>query len=170
MPVKGICIYCGDEKWLVNKKGACAECQKSKNSGESVNKLFQGEQKRRVNKIYDSQRKPLKNDKIEKRRRIIEKDEELYEYIYSTKTNQCEECFAPLPGIFRDSEENVIARWQYSHILSKGAYPELRHHKQNINRLCFKHHQQWEFGDRESMVIYEKNLKVIEDLLKNLKR
>ena len=167
MPYKGICVDCGDEKWIINSKGRCAKCQKLKNNGEGSNKLFRTHQKKRVNKIYNSTQKRLKNDKKDA---LINKDEELYEYIFETKTNVCEECGASLPGKFRDIEGNVIARWQYSHILSKGAYPQLRHNKENINRLCFECHQKWEFGKREEMNIYEKNLKVIEHLLKNLKR
>ena len=53
-----------------------------------------------------------------------------------------------------------------SHILTKGAHPSLRHDKRNINLVCMEHHQIWEFGDRKSMKIYEKNKPIIIKLLK----
>lgn len=53
-----------------------------------------------------------------------------------------------------------------SHILTRGAHPDMAHDPRNINILCFNHHNQWENGDRRAMRIYEKNVETIE-LLKN---
>jgi hypothetical protein len=98
-------------------------------------------------------------------------DEETYKKVYNSSEKRmgfafCEECGKILSNSFRDSSGKIVNRFQYSHILSKGAFPEYRHNTLNFNILCQDHHQQWETGDRKSMKIYEKNQKVIE-ILKN---
>ena len=45
----------------------------------------------------------------------------------------------------------------FSHILSKGSQPRLRHNKENVNILCLQCHQSWEFGDKKAMRIYPSN-------------
>lgn len=67
----------------------------------------------------------------------------------------CQECFKPL----KEYSATYI-----SHILSRGAYPEMAYDLRNYNLLCAEHHQQWESGDREKMRIYKRNMKTIEKL------
>lgn len=70
----------------------------------------------------------------------------------------CEECGRPL-GSF--------SAGYCSHILSRGAHPEMAHDPRNINLLCLKHHEQWEHETtRKSMRIYPGNLMRIEVLRK----
>lgn len=38
----------------------------------------------------------------------------------------------------------------FSHIKSRGAYPELKMDKNNIELLCLECHQRWDFGDKKS--------------------
>ena len=55
-----------------------------------------------------------------------------------------------------------------SHILSRGAYPEMRWDIRNINILNFESHRLWEFGtieQKQKMKIYPKNIEII-NLLK----
>jgi hypothetical protein len=56
----------------------------------------------------------------------------------------------------------------FSHILSKGSQPKLRHVKANINILCLECHQKWEFGDKKSMDIYPANEQIIGILRKSI--
>jgi hypothetical protein len=95
----------------------------------------------------------------------IKTDEEFYEYIFYHHPCCCAECRRPLNIRFRDRDGKVIARWQYSHNLAKGAYPDLRHHPLNMERLCFKCHQRWENGDRQNMRIFKRVQKKIQKML-----
>ena len=78
-----------------------------------------------------------------------------YRYCLENYPLVCEECGRPIDF---PSAVNV------SHILSRGAHPEMAHDPRNVNILCFEHHAKWENGDRKSMRIYTKNEKIIEKL------
>lgn len=65
---------------------------------------------------------------------------------------RCEECRAHLP---------VFSPNYVSHILSRGAHPEMAHDPDNHNILCQKCHDQWEFGDRTGMNIGTRNAEKI---------
>jgi len=71
------------------------------------------------------------------------------------ETPFCEECGVRLHN---------ISRINISHILSKGSNPALRNHPNNYNILCITHHEQWEFGDKKAMKIYNKNQLTIQKL------
>jgi hypothetical protein len=135
-------------------------------------------QKDKKIKVYNLKRTPLKRfqkplkrsrikstpETIEKRKETLRLDRELYKYIFDTKPPICEECNALLSNEFEDENGNIIMISQFSHILGKGAFPEYRHNKLNINRLCDIHHDQWETGDRKSMKIYEPNQLIIQKI------
>ena len=54
-----------------------------------------------------------------------------------------------------------------SHILTRGAHPEMAHDPRNINILCFRHHNQWEHATtRRTMRIYRGNLLKVQELKK----
>lgn len=183
-PHKGICIDCDQDKWMVNSKGQCEECRYKQNHGGKTKLEVQIEkEKSKPKKTYQLKRTPLKRSKNtlkrsfieqskeskEKRDEVLKKDRETYLEVFNSTPNECEECklngiYTPLPDQFEDEEGNIIAIWQYSHILSKGAFEEFRHNKNNINRICREHHDQWEFGNRESMKIYEPNQIIIQKL------
>ena len=80
-----------------------------------------------------------------------------YRYCIENLPHVCEECGR---YISYPSAVNV------SHILTRGAHPDKAHDPRNVNFLCFDCHARWENGDRESMKIYPKNLKTIEQLKK----
>jgi hypothetical protein len=181
---KGICIDCNQDKWIVNSKGQCEECRYKQNHGGKTKLEVQIEkEKSKPKKTYQLKRTSLKRSKNtikrssikqskeskEKRDEILKKDRETYLEVFNSTPNECEECrlngiHTPLPDQFEDEEGNIIATWQYSHILSKGAFEEFRHNKNNFNRLCREHHDMYEFGDRESMKIYESNQIIIRKL------
>lgn len=131
-------------------------------------------------KIYTLKRTPLKRKPYrfkrsvvksstttkQKRAQTLTKDEETYYVVFYSKPCVCEECGRALPETFYDENGKIVCRGQYSHILSKGAYPEFRHVVINFNRLCpVPCHDRWEFGDRENMKIYKPNQIIISSLL-----
>lgn len=81
--------------------------------------------------------------------------EAFYRWMWAKKRHICEETMRPL--------EQYSAAY-ISHILTKGAHPEMAHDPRNINILCYEAHNQWEFGDRQKMRIFESNRLIIEKL------
>lgn len=86
-----------------------------------------------------------------------EGNEKFYKFCIGNKTMVCEECGKPIP---HPGAVNV------SHILTRGAHPDMAHDPRNVNILCFAHHQMWENGDRQSMRIYPINERKIKKLKK----
>lgn len=85
----------------------------------------------------------------------MQDNEKFFRWVWKHKPHICEETLRPL--------RNYSAVY-CSHILTRGAYPEMAHDPRNINILCFEMHNRWENGDRENMRIYHKNLQTIETL------
>ena len=95
------------------------------------------------------------NLRIELQRKMFPTIEKYYRWNWDHKPHYCEECLRPL--------HNYSAVY-VSHILSRGAHPEMALDPRNNNILCFEHHNQYEFGDRGKMRIFAKNQKTIEKL------
>jgi RNA polymerase-binding transcription factor DksA len=173
----------------VNSRGICGDCTfRNNHNGKSQQEVYSERArelamthvkksfnpKEHVKKLPNTTKKSrkamnnsfLKDERLEKRREQIRKDEETYEQVFNSNPHQCEECGAELPDQFRDDEGNVLARFQYSHIVTKKACPEFRNDPRNFNRLCFTCHQTWEFGDRVEMKIYPKNQETVDRLRK----
>ena len=84
-----------------------------------------------------------------------EENEKFYLWCWNHMPHRCEETMRPL--------------WQYSatyisHILTRGAHPEMAHDPRNVNILCFEMHNRWENGDRQNMRIYRSNQLRIQQL------
>lgn len=148
------CKECGSP-YIVNKKyQLCDECNfKRLHDGRSKREVYSQRQKRVLVK-------PIKP--VSKKRTLVCKvDDKIYEEIWREKEHICENCGKEL------GEEKKSL--YFSHILSKGAYPEFRHRKENFNLLCFECHRKWEDGTEESrskMKVYLYNKKVEEELKK----
>lgn len=168
-PYIGTCKECKRKEWIRNSRGICVKCvyKKSHNGKGEVEYLTEKENNK-PKKIHKLSRKPIKSTEktLEKRKKTKDKDKETYLKVFNSKPPVCEECNTSLPDIFEDENGHIVMVGQYSHILTKGAYPEFRHNPKNFNRLCNTHHDVWEFGDRDSMNIYKENLKIIDELLK----
>jgi len=173
-----ICEQCSSPK-PVNSRGVCPDCVfKNNHNGKSQQEVYsersKGKIKEYVKKLPNTTKKSritmnnsfLKNERLEKRKEQIRKDEETYEQVFKLNPPFCEECHRKLNNIFRDEEGNVIARFQYSHIMTKAAFPEFRNDPRNFNRLCMRCHGTWEFGDRVEMRIYPKNQEIVDQLRK----
>lgn len=84
-------------------------------------------------------------------------NERFYRYCWELYPHICEECMRPL---------TQFSATYISHIRTRGAFPEAAHDVRNVNILCFKHHNQWETGNRKAMRIYPGNVQTIEQLTK----
>ncbi len=137
-PHKAICNQCDEEKWINNKKGICIDCTYKKNhNGKTPQQVQYEKQKQRPKKQYELKRSTIKY----KRKKTGEK--ELFLEIWNERPHICSnpECKKHL-----GDEPNAFF---FSHIKSKGAYPELRLCKDNIELLCVECHQSYEFGIRK---------------------
>jgi len=166
-----VCVKCGS-KWVVNKTHClCDECNYFRLHGFTKKEAQISKQKSKKVVKYQIKRKPLKTSSKsrEKRKLVLEKDRETYLKVFNSKPHVCEECrlnnkITRLPDEFEDEDGNINAIWQYSHIMTKSAFPEYRNNPLNFNRLCLEHHQVWEFGDREKMKIFTLNQLTIQKL------
>lgn len=89
-----------------------------------------------------------------------------YKKQYDDSDKLCEECtlIAQGHGVINERILEPYDCTYVSHILSRGAFPELALHPKNKNILCPQHHREWETGDYEKMKIYPGNLLVIDEL------
>jgi len=109
-----------------------------------------------INLRIDIQREVFGNSFIS-RGDVVKGNSRFYSWIWENKNHYCEECLKPLP---------YYSAVYISHILTRGAFPELGHDPRNINILCHRHHDQWETGKRETMRIYPNNMRIINFLKK----
>lgn len=123
----GICSEC-KRKGRLNAKGVCSECTYKKNHG--------GKSRQQVYRENQRAKPPKK--------RKVTGEFALFEEIWSERPHICNNCKITLSPITRRAFVKM-----FSHIKSKGAYPELRLDKSNIELLCHDCHDLWEFGDRE---------------------
>ena len=82
-----------------------------------------------------------------------------YKWIWAHKPHICEECMRPLP---------YYSATFVSHILTRGAHPEMAYDPRNVNILCKAHHNKWEDATtRFDMRIIAKNNETINQLKKD---
>lgn len=86
-----------------------------------------------------------------------EENGRFYRWCWEHNLHVCQETMRPL----RHYSAAYI-----SHILTRGAHPEMAHDPRNINILSLEAHNRWENGDRQNMRIYESNLLIIAKLKK----
>ena len=85
-----------------------------------------------------------------------EENERFYRWCWEHYPHICSETMRPL----RQYSATYI-----SHILTRGAHPELAHDPRNVNILSFEMHNRWENGDRQNMRIYQMNQLTIKMLI-----
>lgn len=160
-----VCSRCSHSLPIVNKKYyLCETCNHLRLHGKTYQEKIYEREKTKCITIVKKHK--VSNRNRIKRQQVLDLDRTTYEQVFCTLPNCCEECQVLLNTNFDDHSGRIVAIWQYSHILSKGAYPEFRHNPKNFNRLCLEHHNQWEFGDRQSMKIYRKNQVIVDELLR----
>lgn len=86
---------------------------------------------------------------------IPQANERFYRWCWEHLPHRCEETLRPL---------TAYSACYVSHILARGAYPEMAHDPRNVNILSYAMHAEWENGKREEMRIYKANAERIEIL------
>ena len=144
MKEKEICNDCGRLSYIYHKKKKqCQYCWKKERSSSW--------------KANSKPKEPTRiNPRSKKGYKTAQDDSKFFHQLWKSKPHFCENCSKDL-----GDDYNPV---YFSHILSKGAYPNLRYYIDNINILCFKCHQEWEFGKRKIMPIYTKNLSRIQKM------
>ena len=171
------CKECGN-KYVTNKWfKLCSGCNNKRLHGSEYGKVIDYKEKKiksiktPINKrVVDKGEKVLvsRGNKESKSFQKILIDEIFYEKCFNTSNHKCEECNDKLPSEFRGSDNKVLYRARYSHIIPKSIAPELRHNLDNINHLCITCHQEWDFGIKNKMKIYVKNQLMFPNYLKPL--
>ncbi len=158
------CGKCGLSLPIVNKKyKLCEKCNHLRLHGISYQEKIEGRERSKTIQKKKNYVIPCRN--IIKSKQRHDRDRDTYLEVFNTRESKCEECSCDLPDIFEDEIVRIMMLEQYSHILSKAAYPEFRNNPKNFNRLCGLDHTKWESGDRKLMRIYERNQIVIQELL-----
>ena len=86
---------------------------------------------------------------------FFKSDNHFYRFCWDNMSHYCEET-----GLKLRSYSACFV----SHILSRGAFPEMRWDMRNINILSLPEHQKWESHKKNEMYIYSKNIKKIQML------
>lgn len=125
MKTRGKCMQCGRETLLANvTRQLCGDC--------NYKRLHGGQSRYAVARA----RQPKK----QKRRSTGELA--VFREIWTERPHVCNRCGRPL------GEELKVS--YFSHIKSKGARPDLRLDKNNIELLCTACHREYEFGIRNN--------------------
>jgi hypothetical protein len=96
------------------------------------------------------------------KKNIPEANQKFYYWIWNHKQHICEETMIPL--------QTYSAKF-ISHILTKGAYPEMAHDPRNVNILNYPSHMKWENEyERRKMRIYPANKRTISILLNDYQK
>ena len=82
-------------------------------------------------------------------------NEKFYRWCWDHYPHICSETMRPL---------RAYSAVFVSHILTRGAHPQMAHDPRNVNILSFEAHNRWENGDRVNMRIYRSNMLLIEQL------
>ena len=130
--------------WVTNKTHSlCSVCNK-----------VRLQENRSLKNISEPEIKTIVQRTSSKRYSQLSLDRETFHEVFLSQLHICQECGAELPTTFTNSDGSINSISQYSHNLSKGAYPEYRNKSWNITRLCLRCHQRWEWQDRKNMRIY----------------
>lgn len=84
-------------------------------------------------------------------------NQNFFRWVWAHKKHYCEETMRPL---------HYYSATFISHILSRGAHPDMAVDPRNVNILCAEMHEKWENGKRKEMRIYPGNARTIELLKK----
>lgn len=131
------CSKCGELKYIVNRtKILCDDC--------NFKRLHDGLSRFQY-KALNGKIKPckeVKRRKIKRKKKAPTGERELFAKIWKERKHICTHCGLQLPEPMRS--------FYFSHIKSKGAFPELRLVESNIELVCLQCHQQYEFGSRQN--------------------
>lgn len=135
MAIKGICIDCGGDSFIVSAKGRCGDCQYAKNhGGKSRYEVIKERQSKKLikfpKKINKVRQKPPKKSWRKKTGEY-----NVFLEIWDEYERVCVNCLQGLEK-FVDKETGKPIAFIFSHIKSKGARGDLRLLKSNIELNC----------------------------------
>lgn len=107
------------------------------------------------NPFLDEQHEMTIQVRIMIQNEMFKSDSQFYKYCWNNLPHFCQES-----GLKLRSYSACFV----SHILSRGAFPEMRYDIRNINILSLPAHVQWESEKKVDMYIYKKNLTIINKL------
>lgn len=132
-PHYDVCINCEKRGLIVVKRGLCRRCNielKSANK-KAAHRISEPDE------VPEEARSWKRKSPIKVRKKATG-ELQVFKEIWNERKHICQCCGASVDG--RPAN--------FSHILSKGAYPALRLEAQNIMLKCERCHHEWEFGDR----------------------
>ena len=148
----GKCNACGDPGveifggWDTLSNKRCLKCESKRRTDTQINKARE-RLKEKPSFVYKPVYKEV-SPALAQRRKT---DKELNEEIWATRPHVCDNCEKRLPA--------TPVKANFSHLLTKGSHPELRHDPENIVLSCIPCHNLWEFGkNRETMATYQKHI------------
>ena len=103
--------------------------------------------RKKVSYLTKKQTKPVKSKRPVNQRDFHIQDLIFNERIWNAREHVCANCGVHLPSPF--------IKTNFSHFLVKKTYRKIRYLAANIDLLCIACHNKWEFGDRNSMKIYD---------------
>ena len=148
----GDCNYCDAKQveiyggWTTFADKRCATCESKRRTALQIKRA--GERaKEKPTFVYKPSYKEV-SPALAQRRKT---DKEVNEEIWATRAHVCDNCERRLPA--------THVKANFSHLLTKGSHPDLRHDPENIVLSCYACHNLWEFGkNREDMATYKKHL------------
>lgn len=148
----GDCNYCDAKQveiyggWSTFSDKRCATCESKRRTALQIKRA--GERaKEKPTFVYKPSYKEV-SPALAQRRKT---DKEVNEEIWATRPHVCDNCEKRLPA--------TPVKANFSHLLTKGSHPDLRHDPENIVLSCYACHNLWEFGkNREDMATYKKHL------------
>jgi hypothetical protein len=142
-----LCCEC-EKHPIANKKyKLCIYCNyKRLHGGKTMIEVQMDRQKTKPIKVYQFKKQPLKRtQKPTKYKRKKTGEWEMFLEIWKERPHYCvnKKC-----GKYLGEEPQAIF---FSHRKSKGAYPELRLCKDNIDLLCPECHRLWDFSNKNEV-------------------
>lgn len=139
-PAAGVDIHFG---YSTRDNKHCMKCNRTRLESIKRDRAMTRPRKPRI--VQYSQPKPripITSKPTDALRELREKDDRLNKEIWETREHRCFECgrwlaVSPPP------------KGYFSHVLSKGAHPELRHDPENVVLHCPKCHRTWETAGNE---------------------
>ena len=132
--------------WSTRENKRCAECESKRRTAAQLERFRESIAKKEIVPYRPSYAKITERQKDKQSR-----DKELNSEIWASRPHVCDNCGKNLPA--------TPIKSFFSHLLTKGAHPELRFDPENIVLSCVPCHNLWESdGRRETMATYHKHL------------
>jgi len=132
--------------WSTRENKRCAECESKRRTAQSMTKNRETLAKKEIVPYSPAYAKTT-----DRQKKKLSEDDRVNEEIWNSRAHVCDNCDKRLPA--------TPVKANFSHLLTKGSHPDLRHDPENIVLSCIPCHNLWEFGkNRETMATYQKHI------------